>query len=215
VRHLSDSFGLHAGMQFMDGAGACVNVDDSVVLIGRGLPARILATIKKELPPVMKRPEFANRDNIARAGMRYVLAHEFAHLFQHARANAGDSIPTNEAAFELQADCIAGLWLGYDPSAMLMSGASVIVETQVAAWVFGDEMGDFPTAGVPEKIDATGHSTGTKRMSIVTSGVGAGRRQKFGDRSTAFRDHPKEILDWSAEGAQFYLTPFERQKRKP
>lgn len=215
VRHLSDSFGLHAGVQFMDGAGACVNVDDSVVLIGRGLPARILATIKKELPPVMKRPEFADRDNIVRSGMRYVLAHEFAHLFQHARAAAGDSIPANEAAFELQADCIAGLWLGYDPSAMLRSGSAAVLESQVAAWVFGDEMGDFPTAGVPEKIDATGHSTGTKRMSIVTSGVGAGRSQKFGDGSTAFRDHPKEILDWSAEGAQFYLTPFEQQKRKP
>jgi hypothetical protein len=52
-------------------------------------------------------------------------------------------------------------------------------------------------------------------MSIVTSGVGAGRSQKFGGGSTAFRDHPKEILDWSAEGAQFYLTPFEQQKRKP
>src|ERR1700733_2339718 len=35
VHHLSDSFGLHAGVQFMDGAGACVNVDDSVVLVGR------------------------------------------------------------------------------------------------------------------------------------------------------------------------------------
>jgi Arc/MetJ-type ribon-helix-helix transcriptional regulator len=215
VRHLSDSFGLHAGVQFMDGAGACVNVDDSVVLIGRGLSARIIATMKEKLPPVMKRPEFANRDNVVRAGMRYVLAHEFAHLFQHARANAGDSLPTNEAAFELQADCIAGLWLGYDPSARLLSGSSVIVETQVAAWVFGDEMGDFPTVGVPEKIDATGHSTGVKRMSCVTSGVGAGRSDKFGDRSTAFRDHPKEILAWSAEGAQFYLTPFERQRPKP
>lgn len=52
-------------------------------------------------------------------------------------------------------------------------------------------------------------------MSVVTTGVGAGRSQKLGDRSTAFRDHPKEILDWSAEGAQFYLTPFERQKHKP
>jgi len=211
THRLSQSFGLPARAQVMDGAGACINVDDTTVLVGRDLPGRVLVTMKQKLPLVMNRPEFRNRDTVVRAAIRYVVAHEFAHLFQHARANAGDNIPVNEAAFELQADCIAGLWLGYDPSSTGFSGTPMIVATQVAAWVFGDEMGDFPTVGQPEHIDATGHSTGVKRTSCVTSGVGAGRAQRFGDPATAFRDHAKEILDWSAEGAQHYLTPFEVQ----
>ena len=215
AKKLSDGFGFPVGVQFMDGAGACVNTDDHIVFVGRGLAARILFNMQTKLPLVMKRPEFADHDNVIRAGMRYVLAHETAHLFQNARERAGDTVPSTSAVFELQADCIAGLWIGYDPESMRLSGTPVIVATQVAAWVFGDEMGDFPTVGVPEKIDPTGHSTGVKRTSCVTSGIGVGRTERFGDRSTAFKTNGKAILDWGAEGAQHYLTPFEERIKQP
>jgi predicted metalloprotease len=165
--------------------------------------------MKRELPaPMSKNDLFADREALVRGGMDYVIAHEFSHLFQHVRSQAGDPVPTNQAAFELQADCIAGLWLGYQPSAMLHGGTPVIRGALATAMVFGNSVGDFPAVGVQEQIDATGHSTGVKRMSCVQSGIGSGRIQKFGNASTAFQSHAKDILLWAADGAQHYLTPF-------
>jgi hypothetical protein len=209
VRHLAQAFGFQATLQVMDGAGACVNADDSLVLIGRGLSARILSTMKRELPgPMSKNDLFADRDALLRGGISYVIVHEFAHLFQHAQSQVGSPVPTNEAAFELQADCIAGLWFGYQPSAKLYSETPVIRGALATAMVFGNSVGDFPTVGIQEQINATGHSTGVKRMSCVQSGIGNGRIQRFGKLSTAFQAHAKDLLLWAADGAQHYLTPF-------
>src|SRR4051794_37935142 len=47
VRQLAEAFGFPASLQVMDGAGACVNADDSLVLVGRGLSARILSMLKR------------------------------------------------------------------------------------------------------------------------------------------------------------------------
>jgi hypothetical protein len=200
IGRLANAFGVPARVEIMDGAGACVNVDDGVVLLGRVLSQRIISAMKTQLPKAMKDGSvFPDHDAILRGGMRYIVAHEFAHLFQHARAQAGDDTPKTEAAFELQADCIAGLWLGYDPSATLRSGSAFIQGALATATVFGNTMGDFPTVGVPEQIDATGHSTGIKRMACLQTGIGAGRSKKFGDPSTAFTARAKDILQWSDE----------------
>src|SRR5690348_4305848 len=64
IRDLARGFGLPARLEAMDGAGACVNADDDIVLIGRGLSARILSTMKRQLAgPMKKNPNFADRDS--------------------------------------------------------------------------------------------------------------------------------------------------------
>lgn len=129
-------------------------------------------------------------------GGGFIVAHEYSHQFQFRIAKERDLTLGPGPVVELQADTLAGYWVGMrlrEQKAGLESiGQGYEIDriyriALQAAYDVGDYAFNHPSH----------HGTPEQRREATKKGFEAGFRSKFGDPNDVFSGNGDEIIDWS------------------
>lgn len=129
--------------------------------------------------------------------MGFVLAHEYAHIFQFKMVNnelgrLGNSTPL----VELQADMLAGYYGGARLEEQLGNNEFMINQAGNLFIQGAADLGDYAF------YSQSHHGTPSQRAAATLEGFRAGRSEKFGNLDTAFSDRDDEIFEWSKKRAR-------------
>lgn len=105
------------------------------------------------------------RDRTGAFSVAYLLAHELAHDVQQETGAFASHHPATAMPFELQADCMAGLWAASQRAAGLIGARDVVEATNEA-----QALGDFQV-GNPRH-----HGTPAQRRAAFLAGLRSGRQ---------------------------------------
>jgi predicted metalloprotease len=120
---------------------------DDTIYVGQEFAAELYAGVLKGLPGEVAGYGHAAGD----FAVAYVLAHEYAHNLQQELGVFDNSVTPNARPFELQADCMAGVW-AYSVFAKGDLQPGDIEEATNAALAVGDfDLGNQQHHGTPEE----------------------------------------------------------------
>jgi hypothetical protein len=191
VTLLNTMMGLSSKLFMVSENNAFANPRDMNVYFGRPM----IQHLKTMIPKIQKDiPDLKNYQGALQAAIRLVLAHEFAHIYQFKTWSMNqDQVSASTPHIETQADCLAGLWIGFD---FTKDGGRMAEVAAAIAYKIGDTAWDSPDHhGSPD----------TRRMCFVY-GLRKGGEQAFGSRESAYKAKGPELFNWSRSIASQILT---------
>jgi hypothetical protein len=196
---LNSKMGLNAKIYIIPVNNAFATRADRNVYFGRPF----IGDLERDLKSRLKNDgDLKNYRGALRAGLRFVLAHEFAHLYQFAAWDKGvGSYPGTSPPMETQADCLAGLWIGFD---MSKTGADIfgVMTALEAATIIGDE----------QWTSKDHHGSPFTRRLCAGAGLRRGQVLSFGPLDKAYSEKRAEIYRWSADEAMGILKKDKDQR---